>query len=104
MGEDMEHLWKYTFNDKLKIDPSEHKIMLTEAPLNPVENRKRTIQRMFEGFGFQAAQMQIQAMLVLYAQGLLTGVVVDSGDGVTHVVPVYEGFVPGHLIRRLNVA
>lgn len=43
-------------------------------------------------------------MLVLYAQGLLTGVVVDSGDGVSHVVPVFEGFVPGHLIRRLNVA
>jgi len=48
--------------------------------------------------------MSIQAMLVLYAQGLLTGVVVDSGDGVTHVVPVFEGFVPQHLIRRLDVA
>lgn len=100
----MEHLWKYTFYDKLKIKPSEHKIMLTEAPLNPKNNRKRTIQTMFEKFGFSGAHMSIQAMLVLYAQGLLTGVVVDSGDGVTHVVPVYEGFVPQHLIRRLDVA
>jgi len=51
-----------------------------------------------------AAHVSIQAMLVLYAQGLLTGVVVDSGDGVTHVVPVFQGFVPQHLIRRLDVA
>ena len=37
-------------------------------------------------------------------QGLLTGVVVDTGDGVTHVVPVFDGFVPQNLIRRLDVA
>lgn len=34
----------------------------------------------------------------------MTGVVVDTGDGVTHVVPVFDGFVPQHLIRRLDVA
>jgi len=45
-----------------------------------------------------------KAVLTLYAQGLLTGVVVDSGDGVTHIVPVYEGFSLPHLTRRLNVA
>jgi actin-related protein 2 len=43
-------------------------------------------------------------MLTLTAQGLLTGVVVDTGDGVTHCVPVYDGFVPQQLIRRLDVA
>jgi len=102
--DDMEHLWNYTFFDKMQIDPRDHKIMLTEAPLNPKNNRKKTISTMFETYGFNGAHMSIQAMLVLYAQGLLTGVVVDSGDGVTHVVPVYDGFVPGHLIRRLDVA
>ena len=102
--DNMVHLWNYTFYDKLKISPKDHKIMLTEAPLNPKENRKKTILNMFEKYGFDACHMSIQAMLVLYAQGLLTGVVVDSGDGVTHVVPVFEGFVPQHLIRRLDVA
>ena len=42
--------------------------------------------------------------MVLYAQGLLTGVVVDSGDGVTHIIPVYDGFSMPHLVRRLDVA
>mmetsp|Transcript_21330 Transcript_21330/g.37763 ORF Transcript_21330/g.37763 Transcript_21330/m.37763 type:complete len:390 (+) Transcript_21330:427-1596(+) len=102
--ENMLHLWEYTFDEKLQIDPKGKKIMLTEAPLNPKANRAKTIETMFERFEFDAAHMAIQAMLVLYAQGLLTGVVVDSGDGVTHVVPVYEGYVPSHLIRRLNVA
>lgn len=102
--EAMEHLWDYTFYEKMKIDPHNHKILLTEAPGNPVNNRKRSIEMMFEKYGFEAAMMSIQAMLVLYAQGLLTGVVVDSGDGVSHVVPVSQGFVPQNLIKRLNVA
>lgn len=59
---------------------------------------------MFETYQFAAANVSIQAMLTLYAQGLLTGVVVDTGDGVTHVVPVFDGFVPQNLIRRLDVA
>jgi len=62
------------------------------------------LQNMFETYGFAGAKVNIQAMLVLYAQGLLTGVVLDSGDGVTHIVPVWEGICPPLLIKRLNVA
>lgn len=102
--EDMEHLWNYTFYDKMQIRPSEHKILLTEPPLNPLKNREKLVEEMFERYGFGATNVSIQAMLTLYAQGLLTGVVVDTGDGVTHVVPVSDGFVPQHLIRRLDVA
>lgn len=102
--EDMQHLWNYTFYEKLDIQPDAYKLMLTEAPSNPVSNRRKTLEVLFEKYGFNSCHMAIQAMLVLYAQGLFTGVVLDSGDGVSHAVPVYEGFVPSHLIRRLNVA
>jgi actin-related protein 2 len=102
--EDMEHLWNHTFKEVLKINPSETKILLTEPPMNPVKNREKMVEFMFEKFKFNAVYVAIQAVLTLYAQGLLTGVVVDSGDGVTHIVPVYEGFALPHLTRRLDVA
>eukprot|EP00126_Sphaerothecum_destruens_P001840 Sdes_comp15270_c0_seq2m4116 len=102
--EDMELVWDYTFSEKLKIDPHSSKILLTEPPMNPKKNRERMIEVMFEKYGFQGTYVAIQAVLVLYAQGLLTGVVVDSGDGVTHIVPVFDGCSMPHLTRRLDVA
>merc|ERR1712098_452613 len=85
---------------KMNIDPKDCKIMLTEPPMNPLKNRQKMIEVMFEHYGFDAAYVAIQAVLTLYAQGLLTGVVVDSGDGVTHICPVYEGFALPHLTKR----
>lgn len=69
--EDMEHLWDYTFNDKLGINPKESRIVLTEAPGNPLENREKMLQKMFEKYEFNAVYVGIQAMLTLYAQGVL---------------------------------
>ncbi|OMJ10886.1 Actin-related protein 2-A [Smittium culicis] len=102
--EDMKHVWDYTFYEKLKIDPRESKILLTEAPLNPKQNREKMVETMFEQYGFQGVYVAIQAVLTLYAQGLLTGVVIDSGDGVTHIIPVYQGYSLPHLTKRLDVA
>lgn len=59
---------------------------------------------MFEKYGFDSAYIAIQAVLTLYAQGLISGVVIDSGDGVTHICPVYEEFTLPHLTRRLDIA
>jgi len=102
--DEMEHLWDYTFHERLKVNPKECKILLTEPPLNPKQNREKLVQIMFEKYGFKAVYVGVQAVLTLYAQGLMTGVVVDSGDGVTHVVPVHSGFSLPHLTRRLDVA
>jgi len=102
--EDMFHLWDYTFYEKLKIDPKQCKVLLTEPAQNPKNNRIKMVQAMFERYGFQAVYVAIQAVLTLYGQGIQTGVVVDSGDGVTHIVPIYEGFALPHLTRRLDIA
>ncbi|KAI9834309.1 MAG: Arp2/3 complex subunit, actin nucleation center [Phylliscum demangeonii] len=102
--EDMQHLYDYTFHEKMKIQPAGRKILLTEPPLNPVRNRERMCELMFEHYQFGGVYVAIQAVLALYAQGLSSGVVVDSGDGVTHIVPVYESTVLNHLTRRLDVA
>ncbi|KDQ19499.1 hypothetical protein BOTBODRAFT_102304 [Botryobasidium botryosum FD-172 SS1] len=102
--EDMKILWDYTFDEKLQVDTKGRKVLLTEPPMNPKANRQKMCQVMFEEYGFGGVYVAIQAVLTLYAQGLTTGVVVDSGDGVTHIVPVYDGFALPHLTRRLDIA
>jgi actin-related protein 2 len=101
--EDMMHLWDYTW-DRLKIDPKECQILLTEPPQNPLTNRQKMAEAMLEKYGFQGMNISIQAVLTLCAQGLLTGVVVDSGDGVTHVMPVSDGYLLAHNVKRLDLA
>ncbi|XP_015598174.1 actin-related protein 2 isoform X2 [Cephus cinctus] len=103
--EDMCHVWDYTFGkEKMNITPRECKILLTEPPMNPTTNREKMIEVMFEKYGFAGTYIAIQAVLTLYAQGLISGVVVDSGDGVTHICPVYGEYALTHLTRRLDIA
>ncbi|KAL4192021.1 hypothetical protein AMTRI_Chr06g191940 [Amborella trichopoda] len=102
--DDMGYVWDHAFFNELKIDPTECKILLTDPPLNPSRNREKMIETMFEKYSFTGVFIQIQAVLTLYAQGLLTGLVIDSGDGVTHVVPVVDGYSFPHLTKRMNVA
>ena len=71
--EDMKHLWDYTFNDKLKVDPVGRKVLLTEPPMNPKVNRQKMCQVMFEEYGFGGVYVAVQAVLTLYAQGSLCG-------------------------------
>lgn len=79
-------------------------LLLTEAPLNPRKNRERAAEILFEKFNVPAIFISPQATLSLYASGSTTGVVLDSGDGVTHAVPVYEGFAIPHAVTRVDVA
>ena len=99
----MERIWHYTFYNDLRVNPNEHPILLTEPPLNKNQNKEKMAELMFDTFNVPAMYISMQAILSLYASGRTTGIVVDSGDGVTHIVPVYEGFAIAHAIHRSDI-
>lgn len=101
---DMEIIWRHVFYDRLRVQPQDHPVMLTEPAMNPKANRERMAEVMFETFFVPALYVSTQAVLSLYASGRTTGIVSDVGDGVTHIVPVYEGYCMPHAVGRMNLA
>jgi actin-related protein 3 len=119
----MEKYWHQSIYDYLKCDPQEHYFVMTEPPMNPPENRESIAEIFFETFNVPGLYIGVQAVFALLgcsktyedagvemdkdqekAVKSLTGVVVDSGDGVTHIVPICDGFVLGSNIKHIPIA
>mmetsp|Transcript_19210 Transcript_19210/g.28594 ORF Transcript_19210/g.28594 Transcript_19210/m.28594 type:complete len:432 (-) Transcript_19210:87-1382(-) len=108
----MERFWEHCIFKYLRAEPEDHYFLLTEPPLNQPENREYTAEIMFETFNVPGLYIAVQAVLALAAswtskqvtERTLTGTVIDSGDGVTHVIPVAEGYVIGSSIKHIPLA
>jgi len=101
--DDMEIIYHHTFYNELRIAPEKCPVMLTEAPLNPKMNREKMTQILFETFVTPAMYVALQGILASYNSGRGTGLVVESGDGVTYTVPISEGYAFRSGIKRLDL-
>ncbi|CAG8880237.1 unnamed protein product [Penicillium salamii] len=109
----MERFWSNSIFKYLRVEPEDHYFLLTEPVTpEPPENRENTAEIMFESFNCAGLYIAVQAVLALAASWTsskvtdrsLTGTVIDSGDGVTHVIPVAEGYVIGSSIKSIPIA
>ena len=100
----MERFWEYCFYKMLKINPSEHTVILTETALNTKENKNKIMEIMFEVFNVPAVYIGMQAVLSLYATGRMTGCVISSGENVTDIVPICENYVNNQAIQKIELA
>lgn len=102
----MEQVWDYTFSHELQLSPesSNVPVLLTDTPLGPKSARDRMAQIMFEVFKVPSFYVMQQSVLSLFASGRTRGIVAECGHGITHAVPVFEGYALPHAILRLDIA
>jgi len=102
--DNMEKIWHYTITSEIKSSPEEQAILMTEPPLNPKENRERIARIMFENFNVPCLYLGVQTILSLYASGRTTGLIMDIGEGMTNIAPIYEGFSIPFAVSRIPLA
>ena len=106
----MEKFWHRSIFDYLRCDPEETVFVLTEPPMNPPDNREHVAEIMFETFNVKGLYIGVQAVFALISSSGIaenvsyTGTVLDSGDGVTHIIPVVDGFVISSCIKHIPLA
>ena len=101
--DDMSRIWRSIFVDELRIQPEEHPVLMTESPQKDKSAREKALQIMMETYRVPAYYAAYPEVLSLYSAGLTTGCVVDAGETVTHVLPVFECYGMTHVERRMNV-
>jgi actin len=101
--DDLQKIWDHIYYNELRVDPSHYPVLLTEPAWNPRAEREKMIQLQFETFNVPSFYVALSGLLSLYSYGRTTGVALEVGDGVTQVVPVYEGYVCPHATARLDL-
>ena len=102
--DDVEYLWGHILTNELTVDPEEHNIILTDSSMSPKESKERMAQIIFGTFNAHGLYIVNKAVLPLYYTGKYTGMVIDSGDGDTQIVPIFDGFPLPHAISRLKLS
>ena len=94
--DDMEKIWAHIFVEELRVAPEEHNVLIDDIQTNPIKNKEKMAEIMFETFNVQGFYIVKQCQLSLYSQGKHDGLVVDSGYRITQIVPIMDGYLIPH--------
>ncbi|ELK08109.1 actin-like protein 9 [Pteropus alecto] len=99
-----ELIWRHMLEHDLRIATGDHPLLFSDPPFSPATNREKLVEVAFESLRSPAMYVASQSVLSVYAHGRVSGLVVDTGHGVTSTVPVFQGYHLPHATERLDLA
>jgi actin-related protein len=99
----LEKLLHHALHNELRVDPSEHPVLVTDSPCASSKEREKLCQTLFETFNVPHLHVTTKPLLSLYASGRVTGVCVHVGSSTMLAMPIYEGYGLAHAIRSSRV-
>lgn len=103
-AEKMEKIWSHIFTNELKVKPEAHNVFLTESIHNSNKEREKIAEIMFEKFSIFNIHIEPQQVMSLYSTTKTSGLIIESGEGSTEIVPIYEGYIIPQGIRSSPIA
>ncbi|KAM9250471.1 LOW QUALITY PROTEIN: actin-like protein 7A [Cariama cristata] len=95
---------EYTFQMEVKIQPKNHTVLVSVPPLCTITDKEKYAEKMFEAFHMPAIHIAYQSNLSMYLYGKTSALIVESGHGTSHVVPIYESYVTRSITGRVDYA
>ncbi len=94
----------HIFYNVLRVEPSKVNVIYTESPLTPLDTRKYITRLFFETYRAKSVYIANSPIMALFSAGLTTGISVESGEGLTWIVPIIDGKVVAHAVQRLTLS
>lgn len=91
----MEKMWSHIF-DELNLETKNVNVLMTDSPFNKKENRQQMAEILFEHFKVKSLAVMNTAALSMYSTGKVSGLIVESGEGLSYTVPIFEGYALPH--------
>merc|ERR1712066_518347 len=98
---------EHTFRNVLGVEQEELPVLIADPlPLGQAAypSRQWVAEIMFEKLKVKSLAIFNTAVLSLFSTGRTRGLVVESGEGITQAVPVFEGYAIPHAIFKMEVA
>jgi len=89
----LEKLWSYIFMNELKTKPDTHNILISESLFSSNSDRDKIAQIMYEKFSVFHICIEPQPLLTFHYSNKNSGLIVETGESYTQVIPIFEKFI-----------